>query len=269
MPEPGGPIIKQIVAASGRDFQRAFGGFLTLDFGKIGQNRRCRLQCRLRAGKHLRAAKMVGHGDQAARRQNIDGFARPSCFRTAGMRADQPFAHRIGANGGRQTTGDGSNRAIQRQFADDDIGTERIARNRAKRGHEAKRNGKIIMAAFFGQIRRGQIDGDFLGGHRQAGGMKRRLNPLAAFGDGLVSQANDLHAGLARRDHHLHIDRNRLNALKCNRTHPRNHLAHPRISTEPVENPGKFTRMRRVNHSRHRSARTKMEQMQLYALNRL
>ena len=64
--------------------------------------------------------------------------------------------------------------------------------------------------------------------------MKRRLHPLAAFGHRLVGQADDLHADLARRDHHLDIDRHGLDALESNRANPRHHFSAPDTGRNPV-----------------------------------
>jgi len=36
-----------------------------------------------------------------------------------------------------------------------------------------------------------------------------------------------MHVDLARRDHHLHVDRHSLDALESDRTDPRNHLLAP------------------------------------------
>ncbi|MCY1241352.1 hypothetical protein D9M72_542480 [compost metagenome] len=53
--------------------------------------------------------------------------------------------------------------------------------------------------------------------------MKGCLHPLAAFGDGLVWQPDDLHANPPGRDHHLNVDRHAFYSLECNRTDTRNH----------------------------------------------
>lgn len=53
--------------------------------------------------------------------------------------------------------------------------------------------------------------------------MEGGLHPLPALCDGLIRQADDLHADLARRDHDLNLDRHTLYALKCHRIDARNH----------------------------------------------
>jgi len=76
------------VAARGSHFQRASGTFLSLDVGEIGQVVCRDMDARLGARQNLRAAEMVGDGDQAARRQNVDIRASPSRLGSSGVRAD-------------------------------------------------------------------------------------------------------------------------------------------------------------------------------------
>ena len=78
---------------------------------------------------------------------------------------------------------------------------------------------------FLGKIGGGEIDRDALGRQRQPAGMQRRLHPLPAFGDRLVRQADDLHADLSGRDHHLHFDGNAFDPLKGQRIDARNHVS--------------------------------------------
>jgi hypothetical protein len=76
-------------------------------------------------------------------------------------------------------------------------------------------------------IGRRQINRDFLGWQRQPRGVQRGLHPLAAFRHCLVGQADNVHADLSRRHHHLDVDRHRVDAFECNRTDPCNHLCVP------------------------------------------
>lgn len=93
--------------------------------------------------------------------------------------------------------------------------------------------------SLFWQIRWSKIDGDFLCRKGKTGCVESRLHPLPAFGNGLIRQADDLHAHLARRDHDLNFDRHTLYSLKSYRVDPRNHTR-PRMIT------GAFTTALRV-----------------------
>ncbi|WP_312876401.1 hypothetical protein [Rhizobium laguerreae] len=57
--------------------------------------------------------------------------------------------------------------------------------------------------------------------------MEGRLHALAAFGNRLVGQPDDLHADLAGRDHDLNLDRHAFDSLKCHRTDTRDHMPIP------------------------------------------
>ncbi len=215
------------MAAGSRDFERAFGAFLALDIDKVRQiGGRC-AHGRLRARHDLRAAEMVGKRDQAAGGQDIDAGACPGRFRATLCRADQPLSDCVGADGCRKRTGDGCKRSIEVQLADHHIIGQHIPGYGTERCHQSDGDREVEMAAFLGQVRRGEIDRDLLGRHGEAGGVQGCLHPLAAFGHCLVRQPDDMHAELARADHDLHIDRNAFNALKCYRSDTRDHSDPP------------------------------------------
>jgi len=83
------------------------------------------------------------------------------------------------------------------------------------------------MRAFLRQVSRRQIDGHPLRRQRQAGGVEGGLHALAAFGNRLVRQADDLHPDLSGSDHDLDLDRHTFDTLKCNRTDTRDHQPIP------------------------------------------
>jgi hypothetical protein len=56
--------LEQIMAAGGGDLEGALGALLALDVLEIDERVGCLTHLRLGAGKHLRAAKMVGELDQ-------------------------------------------------------------------------------------------------------------------------------------------------------------------------------------------------------------
>ena len=104
---------------------------------------------------------------------------------------------------------------IQPQLAQRQIAIERILGNGADRRHDAQRNGQVVMAALLGQVGRRQIDGNALGRQADAGGKERGAYPLARFLDRFVGQPDQDEIGIARRDLHLDVDRNGLDARKC------------------------------------------------------
>jgi hypothetical protein len=166
---------------------------------------------------------MVGERDQAARGENVELGAGPCSLRPDAMRADQPLAERACTDRGRQGAGDRRGGAVEREFADHHIGGERVMGNGAQGRHQPERDGEVVMASLLGQVGGGQIDSDAFGRHRQAGGVQRRLHPLAAFDHRLVGEADDLHADPAGRHHHLHIDGDGLDPMERDRGDARDH----------------------------------------------
>lgn len=183
---------QKVMAAGRGHLERPFGAFLALDLGKVRQVRGIGPDRCLRPGEYLRAAEMIGKGDQAAGGENVDLGARPGGFGAAFGRADQPLAERIGADRSRQRAGYGGDRAVEIEFADDDKIRQGIGGNGAEGGHQGKGDRQIEMRAFLRQVGRRQIDRHALGRQRQAGGVKGRLHALAAFGHRLVGQTDDL-----------------------------------------------------------------------------
>jgi hypothetical protein len=103
---------------------------------------------------------MVSDLDQRTGCDDLDIRARPRRLASAGRGADQALVARIGADRGRQHAGHGCDRPVEAELAEHGKAIERVGRNGADRRHQPKRNRKIIMAAFLGQIGRRQIDGD-------------------------------------------------------------------------------------------------------------
>jgi len=66
-----------------------------------------------------------------------------------------------------------------------------IARDRANRGHQAKRDGKVVVTSFLGEIGGSEIDGDALRRKPETDRVKRSANTLAALGDCLVGKADE------------------------------------------------------------------------------
>ena len=79
------------------------------------------------------------------------------------------------------TPATGGDAAVERQLAEHHMLADRIGRDGAHRHHQPERDRQVVMAAFLRQIGRREIDGDALRRQRQAGGVQRRMHPLAAF----------------------------------------------------------------------------------------
>jgi hypothetical protein len=141
----------------------------------------------------------------------------PSRFRAARGGADQSLAKRIGADRCRQRAGDGSDRAVERQFAEHAEAFDRITGDRAHCRHQPERYGKIVMAALFRQIGRGEVDGDALRRQREPDRVQRAAHPLFAFSHRLVRQSDNGEVRQPRPDLHLDVDGARLDPLESDR----------------------------------------------------
>ena len=208
-----------------RHFERALGALLSLDILEVDERVREFPNSWLRAQEHLRAAEMVGELDQRGGRDDLHFRARPGSLRPASCGTDETFAARIGANGGREHAGDCGNGAVKAKLAQNGEAGQRVGGDGADGGHQAERNGKIIMAAFLGKVGGREIDRDAAGGERKPGGNERRAHPLARLGHGLVWKADDMECGQAGRHLDLDIDRAGFDTLERYRCDPLDHVS--------------------------------------------
>ena len=106
---------------------------------------------------------------------------------------------------------------IQAQLADHGVAVHHVGRQRAHGHHQRQGDGEVVVAALLRQVGRRQVAGDVLVGQAQANGMQRAAHPLAAFGDGLVGQADDGERVATAADLHLHVDTLGLDAAERDR----------------------------------------------------
>jgi hypothetical protein len=111
--------------------------------------------------------------------------------------------------------------------------------------HHPNCDGKIVVAAFLGQVGRRQIDGDALRREREPNGVQRPAHPFAAFGHRLVRQADNGESGHAGTDLDLHVHAAGFDAFKGDRGDPREHDETPRF--RPPASLAKARRARKNN----------------------
>lgn len=99
---------------------------LALDIGEIGKTGGGGADRRLGAREHLGAAKMVGQRDQAARRQDIEPGTGPGGLGPLSAGQIRPLPMALAPIAAGSGAGDGGDRTIEIEFADDDIARERI-----------------------------------------------------------------------------------------------------------------------------------------------
>ncbi len=227
---PGRAHHQQMMAAGRRHFERPLRSLLTLDVLQIRKPAHVLGEAGLRPRQDLRALHMIEYLDDRLWAEDIDVIPGPGGFRAAGPGADEAEAPSIGGNRRGQCPGDGAQCAIEAHLADHDIAVEEILRQDAQRRKHGERDGEIIVAAFLGEVGRGEIDGEPLARQRQAHGKERRPDPLAAFHHRLVGEAHNIELDLARQELGLDIDRHSLDALEGDRRCMRRHES-PSVQT--------------------------------------
>jgi hypothetical protein len=104
---------QKVVAAGGGDFQGTLGALLPLDVFEIYERLGELADLRLRPGKHLGPAKVVGELYQGSGRNDLHLRACPRRFRAARRGTDETFATGIRANGSRQHPCNWRNGAVE------------------------------------------------------------------------------------------------------------------------------------------------------------
>jgi hypothetical protein len=133
----------------------------------------------------------------------------------------------MGGDRRRQHAGGGGEAAVEPQLAQRQVTGERVGRDGADGGHQCQRDGQVVMAALLGQVGGGEIDGDAPRRQAEARSGQRGPHPLTGFLHRLVGQADNQELGNTRCDLHLHVDGDRLDALKRDGLHPRYHAPAP------------------------------------------
>jgi hypothetical protein len=201
-----------MVAAGGRDFERAFRRLLAFDVLEIGHRLVAGIGRRLRPAQGLQSLEVVNELKQVLRREDGHVGSGPRGFGPARSGTDQPLAERVRTDRGGQRAGDGSDRSVERQLAENAEALDRVAGNGAGRGHQPEHDRQIVMAAFLRQIGGSEIDGDAFRRESEPDGVQRPAHPLAALRHGLVGKADDGEGGQPRSDLDLNINGARLDA---------------------------------------------------------
>ena len=105
---------------------------------------------------------------------------------------DQALAASVGADRGRQHTGNCSDRAVEAELTQNGEAVQHIVRNCADGCHEAERDRQVVVASLFRNIGGSEIDGDASGRKRETGGDQRSTHTLPGFRDSLVGQADNI-----------------------------------------------------------------------------
>ena len=157
------------MAAGGGNLERALGGLLTFHVLQVGRLNRVFGKLRHRRAQHLDAFHVVDEGDERWRGDDV-GAAGPGSFRAAFCRANEPSLRGRGRQRRRQHARHRRHLGVQRKLAKCRIAGQFVRRQHTHHAQKSECDGQIVMAAFLGQIRRREIDGNALIGQREADG---------------------------------------------------------------------------------------------------
>ena len=215
---------QQVVAAGGGDLERALGLLLALDLGEVLVGRGVRHGAGLGGRERGAAGEVVDEGEERLRRDHLDG-ADPGRLGAAGRRGrsrPQSASAAASAAGSAPITGMS---VPSRESSPSATWAATSSRGQDLHGgEERERDRQVEVRAFLGEVGGREVDGDALGGEREAHGGHRRADPLLGLGDRLVGEADEVEGRQAGGDGALHLDEARLDALECHRVGARDHV---------------------------------------------
>lgn len=109
-----------------------------------------------------------------------------------------------GGNRRRQRAADRTQFAGQAQLAEELVTQQRLRFNLAAGGEDAQRDGKVVAAAFLGQVGRGQVQGDAPLREIEARAEQGGTHALARLAHAGFGQADDLGDRQAAGEVHFH-----------------------------------------------------------------
>lgn len=193
LPRSRRPAHQDIMPARRRDFERAFGAFLSLDFGEIGRDfrndfgkpRRC---LRLDPGF---AAEMPEEFFERRNREDGNSWDERRFFGVDGGDEDAGETGFLRPGGNRKNPADMPDRSVERQLADNQAAGVGGRVDNSRRRHAPDRDRQVERRPFFADVRRGEVDGHFVTRVLDPGVTEGGVDALAALLDREVGKADD------------------------------------------------------------------------------
>ena len=185
-----------------------------------------RRQRRFRRGQHLRALDVIDQRQQRRRRQHVD-IAGPGGFPALNGGTHDAAPGGIGADRRRQHARHRRKTPVEREFAENGVVLERVRRDHVHRHQQRHGDRQVEMRAFLQHVGGDEIDGDALGRQGKPHGRQRRAHPFAALRDRLVGQADDVERDHARRQLHLAVDIEHVDAVEGDGMNAGDHTVAP------------------------------------------
>ncbi|MCU1285661.1 MAG: hypothetical protein JWO13_2011 [Acidobacteriales bacterium] len=190
----GRPDHEDVVSASRRDFERAFGSVLSANIFEVYGKVLDFLQERGGVNGHrCHPVTSVQQVDDVEQRFHwINGqTGDDSRFARVHLRNDKVLDLAIACgNGDGQSPADSTKAAIEAQLADKNIVGQFLLVQGTVCAKNSERHGKIEAGTFLLDVRGGEIDGDVRGWDVISAIFKRSANTLTAFADGGIWEAH-------------------------------------------------------------------------------
>ncbi len=191
---------QHVVSAGGRHLERAFGMFLPADF----------FQCRVSRGSvipvqrirvvHLQGLGRLDHAfsgevaDECGDMLDGENLQIGDQRRFAGIAGRDEHTLKpqpAGEHGHRKHAAHMADRSVEREFSDHQRCLQLETGDLVRCHQEPERDRQIVSRPLLAQVGRREVDRHPPVRERQAGVLHRRLDPLAAFLDGRIRQADD------------------------------------------------------------------------------
>ena len=197
----------QHVVRTGRGhFERALRHGLSADVAEIRRHsrffRRRRRAVRPGGRELLRPREQRHHFRQVAHAIHADAFHHRGLGRILRRHDQVGDAHIARADGDRQRPAHRANRAIERQFSDQQVPIQAL--HRTHRPQNPQRHRQVEAGPFLAHVGGRQVDGELLVGISEARIDQRALDALAALAHGGIGHAD--HHGIARVARRKHVD---------------------------------------------------------------
>ncbi len=241
LPVPGGPIIRTLCAAGGRDLEAALGVRVAAHVGEVEAVALAlgRAPARAEGGADLPLAVQILDGlVQGGDRDDLDPLDH------AGLAGRSPAGTSSGVKPSRRACRPpaarprtGRTLAVERQLAHHERAVQPAGLDQPGGAQDADRGRQVEGGAFLAEIGGRQVDGDAVDRELQARVADGGPHPVAALAHGRVGKTDRVERGQPRGDVHLDEDGGGLDPAERGGAYPREHEPSVGMPAGPVNVP--------------------------------
>jgi hypothetical protein len=198
------------VTARGSNFQGSFDVLLPFDIVEVrivaSVLTEQILEIHMGPRNGLRSVEKLNHLREILHSENFELADHGGLGRIAIGQNESSIVFLPRGHGHRQRAAHGFNRAVERQFADDQITIQQLAFDQPFGSQNSHGHGQIVGRAFLFNVRGREIDGDPFGGKGIAAVFHRSANAVFAFFDCAFGQSHRGELRQARSQVDFHFD---------------------------------------------------------------